>query len=268
MKIERMFTSPEPVELDVKNSSGSVTVTASDTEDIRVTIRSDSRDVDQCDIDFSGRRLVIRVPERRLIRLHGFDIEVTVPDGSSVKARTASADVRVNGRIDSLDVETASGNATAEEVDGEAKIGTASGDIQVSLVTGDIRGRSASGDIIIGCAETVSLHTASGDVTISELGASGEAKTASGDIEVTRAAQGDLRLNSVSGDIQVGVASGTAAHLSLHSLSGRMNSEMPIGDSAPETGATLDVTARTVSGDITIMRAPAAQPRAASRRAE
>jgi len=78
------------------------------------------------------------------------------------------------------------------------------------------------------------------------------AKTASGDITVEDARSGVVSLNAASGDLHIGVRAGVTAHLDVSSVSGRIRSDLPVGDAAPEGGSTLAVRARTMSGNVVI----------------
>jgi hypothetical protein len=65
-------------------------------------------------------------------------------------------------------------------------------------------------------------------------------------------------VTSSSGDIVVGVATGVGVYLDLSSVTGSVTSKLDEaegGDDVP-----LEVTCRTVSGDIRIIRAPVTEP--------
>ena len=78
------------------------------------------------------------------------------------------------------------------------------------------------------------------------------AKTASGDITVEDVRTGVVSLNAASGDLHIGVRAGVTAHLDVSSVSGRIRSDLPVDDTAPESGSTLAVRARTMSGNVVI----------------
>jgi hypothetical protein len=62
-------------------------------------------------------------------------------------------------------------------------------------------------------------------------------------------------VNSVSGDVDLGILAGTGVWLEVSSVSGRTTSELSMGgDAVPPTGASLKVRVRTVSGDIELRR--------------
>ena len=60
-----------------------------------------------------------------------------------------------------------------------------------------------------------------------------------------------------SGDLRIGVRSGVTAHLDLRSVSGRIRSELPVEDAAPDGGAPLEIKARSTSGNVVVVPAGA-----------
>lgn len=258
------FPTSEPIEVEIHNPAGEVLVTAAGQGDATVELlplsgRGSDHAVERALVTYADGRLRVVCDENRVGRSRPVRVTVTVPDGSSVRARTASADVDLRGRADSVEVDTASGRVTVEDVDGGARVGTASGDVTLHLVVGDLRIRTASGNLRCGRAGALHAESASGDVWVEELGGAAEVKTASGEVQIGCAGRGDLVLGAVSGDISIGVAPGAVAHLTASTLSGSVRNELPVEDSAPGDGVEVRIRARTLSGDITIGRAAVAR---------
>lgn len=265
------FPTPEPIELDIDNPAGEVRVDATGQGETRVELtplrgNSSTRDaVDNAGVEFADGRLRITCQQRQYGRGHPILVSVTAPAGSSLRTRTAVADVQVRGRIDSLEAVTASGDVAAENVDGEAQVRTASGDVSLGTVTGDVRARTASGNLRLDRAGSLDAESASGDVTVRDLDGSAEVRTASGDLHVGRVARGELVVLTASGNVRIGLAQGALAHLAVSSLSGTVRNELPVEDAEGGTGdgdpgpggAAVDIRARTLSGDIRIGRAEA-----------
>jgi hypothetical protein len=78
---------------------------------------------------------------------------------------------------------------------------------------------------------------------------------ASGRVRIDEARSGTVALTAASGDLRVGVAAGVVAHLDLFSHSGRVRSELPVDEVAPEGSAALEISARTASGDLLVTSA-------------
>lgn len=202
-------------------------------------------------------------------------IEISCPDGTSVEAKSGSADIEGRGRFGSVDAETGSGEVQFEELAGDAKvnaasgdvvfdsvggsvrINTASGDIQVVSVAGDAKINSASGDIVVREAKgRVEVNSASGDVHVDEAASSVSVNTASGDQVVGSAVEGRVDLKSASGDMKIGIREGSTLHVDARSRSGDVRSELPVSDTPPEGDAPhVELRANTMSGDVTVTRA-------------
>jgi DUF4097 and DUF4098 domain-containing protein YvlB len=253
------FDTPQPVDLRIRATSGTVTVAAADTETstVEVTAVDDAaRELaEKTAVRLDGNRLTVEMPERLAgfsLRRRRIDITITVPTGSSLSSRSASGEITATGRLATATVHTASGEVSLEKVDGDAEVHCASGDITIGSARAT-KVHSASGRVRVDhAAGDVEVHSASGRVRIGVAEGSVNAKTASGDITVEDARSGVLSLNAASGDLHIGVRAGVTAHLDVSSVSGRIRSDLPVDDAAPESGSTLSVRARTMSGNIVI----------------
>ena len=68
---------------------------------------------------------------------------------------------------------------------------------------------------------------------------------------------GEVRLQTVSGDVRIGVGRGTRVWIDAASISGDLGSELGVGDDAPaeESDEVVPLHVKTVSGDVAIVRA-------------
>jgi DUF4097 and DUF4098 domain-containing protein YvlB len=209
-------------------------------------------------VRLSGRSLVVETPERRQIlsiKRRRLAITVTVPTGSALTTRTASATVEATGRYGTVSAHAASGRIDLDQVDGDVEAHVASGDVSIRSGRA-VSAHSASGQIRIGHASgDVDIKAASGRIEVGVAEASVRAKTASGDISIDEARSGTISLNVASGDLRIGVRSGVTALLDLRSVSGRIRSDLPVDDVAPDGGAPLEIKARSTSGNVSVVPA-------------
>ncbi len=251
--LERTFHTPLPLELEVGIPSGGIEVETTEGEESNITVDGDDRLLEEVEIRQDGNRLVVAYRGKGKLGfslspfslVFGSELRVraTVPHTAAVKVKTASADAQLNGRFGALGVNSVSGDVRLRgEIAGSANIKTVSGDADLDRVEGDMSG-----------------HTVSGDLRIGPIAGSSDVKTVSGDIRLQAVTSGDVRFSSVSGDIEIGIAQGSALDVDAGSTSGDLSSEVPLasepmpGDDAP--APTVVLRGRTVSGDVKVFRA-------------
>ncbi|MGW0232147.1 DUF4097 family beta strand repeat-containing protein [Actinopolymorpha singaporensis] len=278
------FATPEPVTLRLRVQSGDILVEASDRADTEVEVRpynsnkqADTEAAQQTLVEQRDGSIVVEAPDGkefgRFGRSGSIYVRVALPTGSHLRGTKASADLRAVGRlgdvdlntasgdvelqeVDKLEVQTASGDVTCRLVGGSAKVQSASGDITLGEVGGDLQVASASGDLDLGpVGGDVRVQTASGDTTVAVAGGSVEARSASGDVSLPSVRSGQVSVETASGDVTVGIAAGVAAWLDVSSLSGDVHSDLDDAGEPGEGDESVELRARTLSGDVSIVRA-------------
>lgn len=207
-------------------------------------------------LDFSGRRLLVRTPAELPWRGVPVAVTVTAPAGSSVRLRTGSADLAVNGPAGRVDAGTGSGNVSVERCEGDVEVRTGSAQARLGPVGGRARVRTGSGDVTIdSTAAAVLVTSGSGNVRLGTVSAGAHVRTGSGDLTVTEARSGELDLLSGSGELRVGIAAGVRAELDLSSGAGSARCELPPADPPAGDEAVVQVHARSGSGDALVTAA-------------
>jgi hypothetical protein len=263
------FPCSDPVDISIDSwASGSIAISGEPTDTVLVEVEPSRRGraadlLDDVQVVFEDGQLYIRGPRGLSFRPRaGLDLTIKAPAGSSCAAKTASADLSCVGVLSALAMNTASGDLTAASVTGDVSVRSASGDVLLDTVDGELTMHTASGDTrVTQVAGAVRITSASGDVAIGSCGGSVTARTAAGDIRLDSISSGLVELNSATGDIQVAVVPGIGVYLDMSSMAGSIRSDLdevdsPVGDS----GAAVEIRARTLSGDIRITKAPTGRP--------
>jgi DUF4097 and DUF4098 domain-containing protein YvlB len=268
--MREVFHTPGHVALSLRVPEGDIEVETEVTEDtiVELTGIPDDELVEIARIDSRDRggnyevRVEIR-EERGLARFfksRELRLRVQAPDGADVSARGGSADVRGRGRFGTVAVDTGSGDIEVDAISGDAAIKSGSGDVRLEDVAGDAVVSTGSGDIEIGhVARAAQLRSASGDVRVGEAGTDVTVQTASGDQQIDAVTQGQVTMQSASGDLHVGIRRGSRLAVDARSLSGDTTSEIDLDefefDEAGAEAPLVELRATAMSGDIHVSRA-------------
>jgi DUF4097 and DUF4098 domain-containing protein YvlB len=269
-----VFETPGKVVLRITIGGGEVSVRTDDIAETEVEVealRSDDATLEairEMTIDAQprggGHEVRVQAPKGKsgwlgaaLGRGPKIGVRVRCPHGTDLRVETSSADVEAEGRFGDVEASTASGDLSVEVVEGGLKATSASGDVTVREVSGAASIKTASGDASVGRAlGPLSVNLVSGDLDVRDAHAGIITATVSGDQEIEAVSGGDVKLQSVSGDVRVGVRPGLKLWIDASSVSGSMRSELETDDAPPsDDAAIVELRARTVSGDVQIVRA-------------
>jgi Putative adhesin len=273
--MDHTFDTPEPVDLYVELSSGTLVTQAAATDSTHVEISGPR--AEEFDVRQDGRGISVIAPRSRL-GFGGRDehvVRVTLPTGSDLATRLGSADTEATGSYGTVKIKSGSGEVSLESADGPVIVESGSGDVTCEEVRGDLRIKSGSGDVELGEVHgTAGISTGSGDVRIGHPGGRAVLKTGSGDLRVRRletdialtTASGDLVIDqassgaitakSASGDVMVGIPQGTPVWTDLNTVTGTISSRLQSGVGQPADGQDhVELRATTVSGDILLRQA-------------
>lgn len=269
---DHRFTATGPIRLYVENGSGTVHITAHQTD--HATVEITGRDADDVTVTEDNGHLSVVAPHRRTgffqsdSALH---MTITVPTASELMVKSGSADVTVDGTAGATQVKCGSGEVRLAELTGPAQVETGSGDVTVEMARAELRIKSGSGDVTVTRTESsVAVSTGSGDVRLGTTSGPAVVKTGSGDFRVTEAGDdvsmstgsGDLvvesarrgrfSLKAASGDVRIGIPAGIPVWTDINTLSGQIRSDLD-GAGEPVAGADhIEVRAKTVSGDVVL----------------
>src|SRR5262245_46412065 len=270
------FDTPGNVSLQVKLPSGRVVVTTADEPKTTVEVvplgRRGHDAIDDIEITMDERPggHFVRIEQKDRFRwgpiqiTWGADLEcrITCPPGTDLDLSGASSDLRAEAELGEVAARTASGDIRLQAVRGPLRIKTASGDVLVGAVGGEASVATVSGDLSVDRVQSVlTARAVSGDVKIGTVEGEFGVATTSGDVEVKAVVSGDVRGQTVSGDVRVGIARGTRVWIDAASVSGDLESELGLEDGAmaeDAEGSVVPLRVKTVSGDVAVVRAAAA----------
>lgn len=268
-----VFETPGKTALRISIGGGDVVVKTEDVIETTVEVEALRNDdvtreaIEQMTIEAhdrgGGHEVRVEVPKGRggwlgmLGRGPKIGVRVSCPHGTDLRVETSSADVDADGNFGDVEASTASGDLSFETVDGTLKATTASGDVSAEEIGESGSIKTASGDASVRRAlGPLSVNLVSGDLEVQEAHAGLSTATVSGDQEIEAVHGGDVKLQSVSGDVRVGVRPGLKLWIDASSVSGSMRSELETDDAPPTgDGPVVELRARTVSGDVQIVRA-------------
>jgi hypothetical protein len=273
------FATPGPIAATVQVAGAQVRVTASDRTDTVVVVepineasRSDIKVANKTRVDFAGGRLSVKTTVAG-DKNGSVAITIDLPTGSSLVAYLAHSGVHADGsfgdcelhmasgrvqldRIGALQANIASGEVAIGRIAGRADLDGAAFALRIGEVEGTVGLSSSGGRAWIGHASSdLELSSGSAGFEVDRADGSVTATTASGAIRIGRMRSGQAKLMNGSGDIEVGISEGTAAHIDVNSERGSVRNSVPALENRDASDAKVTVHARTRHGDITVQRA-------------
>lgn len=277
------FETPEPISVTLELGAGNVRLTASDRTDTTVDVRpsdeSDESDVQaarQIRVDYANGVLQVTGPKARLFdfsrKTRSVEVTIDLPSGSQVSGDVQVGDLSGTGRVGECRFKTSAGNVRLERtgplradtgagevaasgVAGNAEIYTGSGKVRIGDVEGSVVVKNSNGDTAIGAVTgDVRVRAANGDISVDRAGAGVEAKTSNGSIRLGEVARGSVELATAMGDLEIGIAEGTAAWLEVNTKFGQVRNLLDNATGPEESDQTVEVRAHTSFGGITIRR--------------
>jgi DUF4097 and DUF4098 domain-containing protein YvlB len=262
----------ERARLSVKNPAGEVRLETAETSETTVELvalndsEATHEAIGRSRVEARGDEIIVEVESRgwsfsigdwAVGRNAKVGVRIVCPHGSDLECDTASANIKATGVLGTARTRTASGDVSLENVKGELYVKTASGDTSVEHVGGRAEVQTVSGDVELRIALAgLKVQSVSGNVELGEVDGSLSVTSVSGDQRVRAAGPGELAFKAVSGDVEVAVRTGLRIRLDVNSVSGTINSDLPVSDTPTRSdGAEAELRVRTVSGDVKIGRA-------------
>ncbi|HLU53186.1 MAG TPA: DUF4097 family beta strand repeat-containing protein [Acidimicrobiia bacterium] len=250
--IEERFDVDGAADLDVSVPTGSLTVDPGPPGSVIVEL--DTNRPETWHIGQSGNHIWVHHEKWSVGRSARARVRIVAPPGTSINARTASADVRISVPLDRGNLAVASGDIEVGAAS-SLSVKTASGDVRIDRVERDLDVKSASGDVDVGrVGGSASITSASGDVDIDSVAGALGVSTASGDLRVRRYEGEDAQASTMSGTLRLGLPTGRTVRMDARTLSGsvRLPPRKPASGASDSVHVALRL--KSVSGDIVINR--------------
>jgi DUF4097 and DUF4098 domain-containing protein YvlB len=260
-EINKIMDAASDGRVHISNVAGSVEVDGWSRNQVEITGTLGSG-VEELVFERDGDEILIKVKTRHNSSRSGSsDLIVKVPEASSLRVNTVSADVEVDNvtgeqRLESvsgdivtsahaedIEIETVSGDV---EVDGDEKrmrsrFNTVSGDVEAENLAGEIAAESVSGDLVITSGEfsRAYVHTVNGEIVY-------HAKLLN---------DGRLEIETVNGEVDVNFQGDVSARFDIESFNGDIRNcfgPKPVRTSQYTPGTELKFTEGTGAGRVTI----------------
>ena len=211
-EVSRTVDASDDGYIEIFNTSGNIEVTGWSRDSVEVNaVLGDS--VEELIVERDGDEILIRVevPNRHWGDIDA-DLEIKVPEGSSIEVTGVSTDIEIEGVL------------------GEQSLGTVSGGIDVTGVADDVEAESVSGDVSIngngaGAESSFEAASVSGDVSVKNLSGSVAVESVSGEVEVIGGAYDDAYFETVNGDLTFHAELTNNGDLSMESINGTVDIE-------------------------------------------
>ncbi len=257
------FPCSGPIRAVAQIGAGALAVAAADQSSVVVTVapgddsEASARAAAQIMVRFDRDRVVIDTVRGgatwRFWRSGTVLVDVRLPMGSSLEAGVGAGSVRTDGQLGDTRIRIGSGKVQVDHVTADLVVKTGSGDVRADTVAGELSVVAGSGDVsVTSIGGPAKIQTASGAVRVGEARGALQVTTASGAIVVDAIRGDQAKITSVSGDLSVGVPTGTRAWLDLSTVSGTIVNDLRTTEG--EEAAALNLRLKTVSGDIAIRR--------------
>src|SRR5699024_10241128 len=168
------------------------------------------------------------------------DVKIELPNDSQVSGELQMGAFHSSGRLGAcslklsagslrceqvgpLQLRTGLGDVVAEVVSGDSEVSTGSGSVRIERVVGTATIKNSNGETTVNAAYgDLGVRAANGSIRVARAAADLTAKTSNGGVHVGELARGAAVLETALGDVDIGIAAGTAAWLDVNMKLGQV----------------------------------------------
>ncbi|MGI2259307.1 DUF4097 family beta strand repeat-containing protein [Shewanella sp. GXUN23E] len=212
---------PENAEVSIKVQRGRVNISSWDKSEIQVKGTLDEL-TEGLRFVVDGNQVVIEdtMPRSYTGKGDGSSLTIWLPAATNINGEGISSDYRISGINAWVSLQNVSGDMLLEDITGPLRVKTISGDITAQRISQTMELASVSGEIQISKSDgDLALANVSGNMVINTNASAVKLETVSGEVELAAPQLSQLKLNSVSGDVQAHVG-GALTEAKLDSVSG------------------------------------------------
>ncbi len=253
--VDKSLMVSEDVTVIVENLRGKVVIVGQETSHVRVEGQIDKQAKSfvfkqEQDTVF----IQVKMPEHVSDSFWGnkkqhSNLTITMPMHGEIVFKGVSSDIQVKSVNGDLDIHTISGNVVVERsTDGanslrnKVSIETVSGEIKTTALSGQLALTTVSGSIDDTASKgQIKYQTVSGDIKGESAAGSVKANAISANVELTLHAVSELKLSTVSGDVECDLGVADNGIIKASSVSGDLIFALP-------EGVNLDIKAQSNAG--------------------
>ena len=222
IEIAQSLPSDNVTNVSINNHSGFINVVGWNKDKISVTGTLDD-DVDKLIFEQKGAQVIIKVEYPRMDNwsADGSKITVFMPKSIRMKSSSISSDIHLSNLHGGVEVKTVSGDVLAKNVTQSVELSSISGNINSDKLAGKVSLSAVSGDIKdTDSAGRLEIRSVSGEVVINSQAKEVFFNNVSGQSKLNLAEVIELRIRTVSGDLNAKLTLNEKALLKASTVSG------------------------------------------------
>lgn len=206
--------------------SGEVTITASNTNQFKVTGKLDEKATGYLlDTKDGFTRFEMTMPRQVNYdwkqKDNAAELNFEVPAGSTVEFKGVNSNVNVSGITGSSEIATVNGNITATDLTNQLQLNTVNGEIISKNNKGRINLGSVNGEISdSGSTGRIDYSVVNGEIKATTSADEVSVSTVNGDADITLTATQRLKMTTVNGDLDATLAQANNPRITGSSVSG------------------------------------------------
>jgi DUF4097 and DUF4098 domain-containing protein YvlB len=205
-KVDEILDASRDGRVEIEHVNGNAQIKGWDKDQVKVVGELDERAEDFI-FKRNGNtiRIEVEMPNRSRNngRYKGDDLTIWVPEESRVRYTSINAEVEVKSVYGGMEVETINGGIDVEDLKGRIRIESVNGNIESKALIGAIKIETVNGDIDDSQSngEKAFLNSVNGDIEMSSEISELSIETVNGDMDLVLGDVDELTLDTVNGDV-------------------------------------------------------------------